>query len=344
MLQRNFESAFVPGVHVFPGGTLDEEDESPALHAQCDGPDDAAASRVLGVARGGLAYWIAAIRELFEEAGVLLARDAGGELISLADAKQAARMRRAPQGRRERRAHLRRDRRGRRPAARGRPAHLFQPLDHAGRSGAPLRHALLLRRRARASVGGARQPRGDRARVGAARPISSSAMRRGECKLRTPTRHTLDRFRGVRTAAALIAAVQTACRRSRRSRRASRARGRSSFPANPATRKRRARKDAANGNPEPDRRRMNGDTTEDSPRRARPVERPGAARHRAQSGDDDRSRHQRLHPRARDARRHRSGARERGRTATRSRRRSARACAGYSAPTPISIIRRTREP
>src|SRR5215831_10528725 len=54
MLQRNFDSAFVPGVHVFPGGTLDEEDESPALYAQCDGPDDVAASRMLGVAQGGL--------------------------------------------------------------------------------------------------------------------------------------------------------------------------------------------------------------------------------------------------------------------------------------------------
>src|SRR5262245_3864158 len=95
MLQRNFESAFVPGVHVFPGGTLDEEDESPVLHAYCDGPDDKAASLVLGVAKGGLAFWIAAIRELFEEAGVLLARDTSGDLLSLADAGQADRMRRA---------------------------------------------------------------------------------------------------------------------------------------------------------------------------------------------------------------------------------------------------------
>src|SRR5262245_15443271 len=95
MLQRNFESAFVPGVHVFPGGTLDEEDESPALQAQCDRPDDAAASRVLGVAKGVLAYSIAAIRELFEEAGMLLARDGGGKLISLADEGTAARLKRA---------------------------------------------------------------------------------------------------------------------------------------------------------------------------------------------------------------------------------------------------------
>src|SRR5262245_4638403 len=91
MLQRNFSSAFVPGVHVFPGGTVDETDHSTQLHALCDGPDDAAASRVLGVERGGLAYWIAAIRELFEEAGVLLARSAGGGMLALDRAETAAR-------------------------------------------------------------------------------------------------------------------------------------------------------------------------------------------------------------------------------------------------------------
>ena len=94
MLQRNFESAFVPGVHVFPGGTVDDEDHSPALQALCDGPDDAAASAVLGVAHGGLAYWIAAIRELFEEAGVLMARDADRPLLALPEGDQAVRLHR----------------------------------------------------------------------------------------------------------------------------------------------------------------------------------------------------------------------------------------------------------
>jgi len=91
MLQRNLESAFVPGVHVFPGGTLDPEDHAAEVHARCDGPDDAAASRVLGVEHGALDYWIAAIRELFEEAGVLLARDGGGALLALSEARAAAR-------------------------------------------------------------------------------------------------------------------------------------------------------------------------------------------------------------------------------------------------------------
>jgi 8-oxo-dGTP pyrophosphatase MutT (NUDIX family) len=83
MLQRSLNLAFMPGVHVFPGGALDATDNAPALHALCVGLDDATASRVLGLERGGLAYWIAAIREAFEEAGILLAYDARGEIVSL---------------------------------------------------------------------------------------------------------------------------------------------------------------------------------------------------------------------------------------------------------------------
>ena len=83
MLQRNHSLAFMPGVHVFPGGAIDAADDAPEWRALCAGLDDAAASRVLGLARGGLAYWIAAIREAFEEAGILLAYDASGAIVSL---------------------------------------------------------------------------------------------------------------------------------------------------------------------------------------------------------------------------------------------------------------------
>jgi 8-oxo-dGTP pyrophosphatase MutT (NUDIX family) len=84
MLQRSQSLAFMPGVYVFPGGGLDAGDSSPELQALCVGRDDAAASKSLGIERGGLAYWIAAIREAFEEAGILLAYDASGRYVSLA--------------------------------------------------------------------------------------------------------------------------------------------------------------------------------------------------------------------------------------------------------------------
>ncbi|MEJ8857273.1 NUDIX domain-containing protein [Variovorax robiniae] len=70
------------GAAVFPGGVLDAHDRS--LHGHCAGLDDAAASQRLSVDAGGLDYYAAAVRECFEEAGVLFASDAGGQLIDLA--------------------------------------------------------------------------------------------------------------------------------------------------------------------------------------------------------------------------------------------------------------------
>ena len=59
------------GACVFPGGLLDAADaEGSAL---CSGLDDAQASARLGLPSGGLAYWFAALRECFEEAGLLVA-------------------------------------------------------------------------------------------------------------------------------------------------------------------------------------------------------------------------------------------------------------------------------
>jgi 8-oxo-dGTP pyrophosphatase MutT (NUDIX family) len=76
MLRRNARSVFVAGAHVFPGGAVDLEDRAETTYELVDGIVDATASAHLGREHGGLAFWVAAIRETFEEAGVLLARDA----------------------------------------------------------------------------------------------------------------------------------------------------------------------------------------------------------------------------------------------------------------------------
>lgn len=70
MLERRLESGFVPGAWVFPGGGLDPVDHDPAAHTVTDGPADR---------RDGLAHRLAAVRETFEEAGVLLARHRTGQ-------------------------------------------------------------------------------------------------------------------------------------------------------------------------------------------------------------------------------------------------------------------------
>jgi len=91
VLQRNFQSGFMPGMYLFPGGALDASDFSEEAMALCPGIDDATASGLLKLERGGLAYWIAAIRESFEEAGLLLAYDAGGEMIALNESESIER-------------------------------------------------------------------------------------------------------------------------------------------------------------------------------------------------------------------------------------------------------------
>jgi len=73
MLRRNLKSDFVGGAYVFPGGGVDDHDRHANLEPICDGRTDHDASAQLGIDSGGLAFWVAAIRESFEEAGVLLA-------------------------------------------------------------------------------------------------------------------------------------------------------------------------------------------------------------------------------------------------------------------------------
>ncbi|MGH3579737.1 MAG: NUDIX hydrolase, partial [Mycobacterium sp.] len=96
MLRRNLASEFVAGAYVFPGGSVDPGDRGPEAVALCRGLTDAEASDILGLDSGGLAFWVAALRECFEEAGVMLARRRGGdspdgELLDTRDPDLAAR-------------------------------------------------------------------------------------------------------------------------------------------------------------------------------------------------------------------------------------------------------------
>jgi 8-oxo-dGTP pyrophosphatase MutT (NUDIX family) len=70
------------GMHVFPGGKVDTADST--VESRCVALSDSLASERLGIAHGGIAFWSAAIREAFEEAGVLLAYR-GDRLVDLSD-------------------------------------------------------------------------------------------------------------------------------------------------------------------------------------------------------------------------------------------------------------------
>jgi len=91
MLRRNLNSDFVGGAYVFPGGGVDDHDRHANLEPVCRGRSDAEASAQLGIDTGGLAFWVAAIRESFEEAGVLLAYGPDGEIMRLDEPKTVER-------------------------------------------------------------------------------------------------------------------------------------------------------------------------------------------------------------------------------------------------------------
>ncbi len=83
LAKRTHLAQFAGGAHVFPGGAVDQADTAPELAALASGIDDMEASKRLGIEQGGLGYWIAAIRECFEEAGLLFAHSNDGELIDV---------------------------------------------------------------------------------------------------------------------------------------------------------------------------------------------------------------------------------------------------------------------
>jgi 8-oxo-dGTP pyrophosphatase MutT (NUDIX family) len=74
MVQRHHQVDFAMGALVFPGGKIDPADREPGLRERCDGAPDS---------DDGLAVFVAAIRETFEESGILLARaHPSGDLVS----------------------------------------------------------------------------------------------------------------------------------------------------------------------------------------------------------------------------------------------------------------------
>ena len=78
MQRRSPGAAFLGGAYVFPGGALEAADADPRVLQRVTGLTDAEASARLALPAGALSYWVAAARECFEEAGILLARDETG--------------------------------------------------------------------------------------------------------------------------------------------------------------------------------------------------------------------------------------------------------------------------
>jgi 8-oxo-dGTP pyrophosphatase MutT (NUDIX family) len=94
LLKRHEKSSFMGGNYVYPGGRVDREDGSLEMCSLSKGITLEEAGTILGrtiSAEESFAHWIAGIRELFEEAGVLLAYDREGKLLELKDREERER-------------------------------------------------------------------------------------------------------------------------------------------------------------------------------------------------------------------------------------------------------------
>ena len=82
MVKRSKRPPF-ENLFVFPGGKIDEADRNINIFNLCNGLDDKEASIKLGISQAGLSYWVAWIRECFEEVGILCAKKNNGEDLDL---------------------------------------------------------------------------------------------------------------------------------------------------------------------------------------------------------------------------------------------------------------------
>ena len=90
LLKRSGGASFAGGMFVFPGGRVDGDDYLHRYDALRTGPTETQAAQVAALGTEWRGYWLAGIRESFEEAGLLLAyRD--GALVSYADPRQRER-------------------------------------------------------------------------------------------------------------------------------------------------------------------------------------------------------------------------------------------------------------
>lgn len=85
MLKRTSKASFASDMFVFPGGRVDADDHLHKYDAYRYGPTDDQSPQVQALGDEWRGFWIAAIRETFEESGLLLAYDANGDMISFAD-------------------------------------------------------------------------------------------------------------------------------------------------------------------------------------------------------------------------------------------------------------------
>jgi len=86
LTRRPAEMRFLGGFYVFPGGTVHRDDYAPKTLERCRALTGNEARKILGNAHEpdeALGHWVAVVRELFEEVGVLLCVNESGENVDV---------------------------------------------------------------------------------------------------------------------------------------------------------------------------------------------------------------------------------------------------------------------
>jgi 8-oxo-dGTP pyrophosphatase MutT (NUDIX family) len=100
LTRRPEEMRFLGGFYVFPGGTVHQDDFSPKTLARCRELTGAEARKILGgdhTPDEAMGHWVAVLRELFEEVGILLCVTESGDDIDLSDEANQTRIERKRQ-------------------------------------------------------------------------------------------------------------------------------------------------------------------------------------------------------------------------------------------------------
>jgi 8-oxo-dGTP pyrophosphatase MutT (NUDIX family) len=100
LTRRPPEMKFLGGYYVFPGGAVHRDDYSSKVLERCRGLSATDARRILGYAGNAnhaIGHWVAVIRELFEEVGVLLCLTQSGDEVDLRKPEAKARIERKRQ-------------------------------------------------------------------------------------------------------------------------------------------------------------------------------------------------------------------------------------------------------
>jgi len=95
LIQRSKAMKFLGGVHAFPGGKLEDDDFSEKSLGRCKGLDKTKAHQLIldnntfhTNTNYSLGFWIAGIREVFEEIGILFAYDSHLKLVDFSHPAQ----------------------------------------------------------------------------------------------------------------------------------------------------------------------------------------------------------------------------------------------------------------